>query len=64
MDIVGKYISEIISFIAGLASGSLLTIKFTRKTQIGREGSKINQSGATAGGDVVGRDKLTGRDQS
>ena len=63
MDTIAKYGSEILSFIAGLAGGSLLTLKFTRKTQADREGTNVNQSGASAGGDLVGRDKNAGRDQ-
>jgi hypothetical protein len=63
VDGIAKYGSEILSFVAGLASGSLLTLKFTRKTRIDRGSSNVDQSGATAGGDVVGRDKTAGRDQ-
>jgi len=63
VDIIAKYGSEIVSFIAGLAGGSLLTLKFIRKTSVDREGSNVNQSGASAGGDLVGRDKIAGRDQ-
>lgn len=63
MDTIAKYGSEILSFIVGLAGGSLLTLKFTRKTYVDRGGSNVDQSKATAGGDIVGRDKI-GRDQS
>ena len=63
MDIISKYVSEICSFVAGLAGGSLLTLRFTRKTKVGSKRSNGNQSGASAGGDLVGRDKIAGRDQ-
>jgi len=63
VDTIAKYGSEILSFLAGLAGGSLLTLKFTRKTHVDREGSNVDQSGASAGGDLVGRDKIAGRDQ-
>jgi hypothetical protein len=63
VDTIAKYGSEILSFVAGLASGSLLTLKITRNTHIAREGANITQSGASAGGDIVGRDKTVGRDQ-
>ncbi|TYL90746.1 hypothetical protein FXB40_32180 [Bradyrhizobium rifense] len=64
MDVIKDHLSEIISFAAGLAGGSFLTFKFTRTTRVSDAGNLVNQSGATAGGDVVGRDKLAGRDQS
>ena len=63
VDIIAKYASEIVSFVVGLASGSLITLKFTRKTSVGREGSNVDQTGASAGGDMVGRDKIADRDQ-
>lgn len=63
MDIISKYASELLSFVAGLAGGSLLTLRFTRTTRLDRGSSNINQSRAKAGGDVVGRDKTVGRDQ-
>jgi hypothetical protein len=63
MDTIAKYGSEILSFVAGVAGGSLLTLKFTRKTVVDREGSNVNQAGASAGGDLIGRDKNAGRDQ-
>lgn len=63
MDTIAKYASEILSFVAGLAGGSLLTLKITRKTHVAREGTNVSQSGASAGGDIVGRDKTVGRDQ-
>jgi hypothetical protein len=64
VDTIAKYGSEIASFVAGLASGSFLTFKFTKKTSADHEGSNVDQSGASAGGDLVGRDKTAGRDQS
>jgi hypothetical protein len=63
VDTIVKYASEICSFVAGLAGGSLLTLRFTRKTTASSQGANIDQSGASAGGDLVGRDKIAGRDQ-
>jgi hypothetical protein len=59
MDAVFKHISEIISFLTGLAGGSLLTLYFKNQRVNGR-GRVVDQSKARAGGDVVGGDKLTG----
>ncbi len=60
MEFISKYAAEIWSFIAGLvggaAGGSLLTLKLT-KNSAGRDANVVNQSHATAGGDIVGRDK-------
>lgn len=63
MDTIAKYGSEILSFVAGLAGGSLLTLKFTRKSHVSREDFNVDQSGASARGDLIGRDKIAGRDQ-
>jgi hypothetical protein len=63
VDTIAKYGSEIMSFVAGLAGGSLLTLKFIRKTSVSGEGSNVNQAAASARGDLVGRDKISGRDQ-
>jgi hypothetical protein len=61
---LGQYASEIWSFIVGLvgggAAGSLITLKLTRHTAASGHGSAADQSGARAGADVVGRDKITG----
>ena len=67
MEILAKYVAEIWSFIGGLAAGavggSLLTLRYTRTTSASGHGSIVDQSRTSAGGDVVGRDKLVGRDQ-
>jgi hypothetical protein len=56
-------LSSIATFLAGLAGGSLLTLTIQRvrnrnRTRVG-SGSMVDQSGARAGGDVVGGDKST-----
>ena len=54
-----EYLPEVLSFLAGLIGGSLLTLKFTNRN-IASGGSKItDQSSAKAGGDIVGGDKKT-----
>jgi hypothetical protein len=55
-EVAVQYLSEILSFVAGLVGGSLLTIKYYGK----RAGGKlIDQSGAKAQGDVIGGNKST-----
>lgn len=52
-----EYVGELISFILGGAAGSLLTLRIqSNKT---KNGSIADQSGAKAGGDIVGRDKIS-----
>lgn len=55
------YLSEIISFLVGLAGGSLLTLTFSKKQVKGR-GKIVDQQSAKAGGDIVGGNKTTGKD--
>jgi len=43
--------------LAGAIGGSLLTLRFTKNVRADRQGTAIDQSGAQAGGDIVGRDK-------
>lgn len=48
------------NFIGGLAAGaiggSLLTFQLTKNVRADRNGTATDQSGARAGGDIVGRD--------
>lgn len=57
--------SEIFSFLVGLAgggtTGSLITLRFTRQNRITRGGSIVDQSKGSAGGDIIGRDKIAPR---
>lgn len=56
-----EYFSEIVSFVVGLASGSLLTLTVSKKQA--RNGGKIvDQQSARAGGDIVGGNKSIGKD--
>jgi hypothetical protein len=43
--------------VAGAIGGSLLTFHFTKNVRADRHGNAADQSGARAGGDIVGRDK-------
>jgi hypothetical protein len=61
MDILKNHLSEIGSFIAGAIGGSLLTLKFTKQNRVEGGGSIVDQSKASAGGDIVGRDKSGNR---
>lgn len=50
-------LSHIISFIAGLVGGSLITLQITKKVTASNGSKVIDQSGANAGGDIVGGNK-------
>lgn len=56
MEAVASYISEIVTFILGAVTGSLLTIYVKSQRGSGRS-NVVDQSRASAGGDIVGRDK-------
>jgi hypothetical protein len=62
-DFIGKYASEILTFVVGLLGGgtvgSLITLRFVQRNRAGRHGSVVDQSSSRAGGDIVGRDKTT-----
>lgn len=55
---VMDYVSEIISFLAGGIAGSLVTLSVRSLKATGRA-SIVDQSGSKAGGDIVGRDKIS-----
>lgn len=59
---------EIGSFLGGLIAGgiagSLITFQVTRQYRAYGSGSVIDQSGARAKGDIVGRDKTVSRGRS
>jgi len=52
---------DIFNFLGGLLTGAvggaLLTFHFTKNVRANSHGTAIDQSGARAGGDIVGRDK-------
>lgn len=63
MDLL-QYWSQALSFLAGLAGGSLLTLKLSKsQTTSGAGGRTVSQDGARAGGDIVGGDKSTRLDR-
>ena len=43
--------------LTGAIGGALLTFHFTKNIRADRNGTATDQSGARAGGDIVGRDK-------
>ncbi len=43
--------------VTGAIGGSLVTIRFTKNARAGRDATSTDQSGASAGGDIIGRDK-------
>lgn len=60
LNLVKEHVSEIISFLAGLGGGSLLTLRITRHQRASGDGTISDQRRARAGGDVIGRDKVSG----
>lgn len=58
-----QYASEVWSFIGGLIGGGLggsfLTLRFSRTSRASGESVVADQRSTKAGGDVVGRDKIT-----
>ncbi len=58
MEQIIGHASEIISFLVGAVAGSLVTIYF-KNLRAGDRGNAVDQAGAKAGGDVVGRDKIS-----
>lgn len=59
LDWLQPHMSEAISFLAGATVGSFVTLRITRNQRLSNS-SLADQRGARAGGDVVGRDKVTG----
>ena len=59
LELLKEHASEIISFLAGLGGGSLLTLRLTRHQRATGSGTISDQRGARAGADVVGRDKVS-----
>lgn len=58
-DFFNQHIGQILTFLSGMAAGSLLTISIKR-SHTARDSSRVvDQSGASAGGDIVGGDSTT-----
>ena len=64
-DFLAQHAAAIWSFLTGLisggAAGSLITYRVTRTNRASGRASIVDQSGSTAGGDIVARDKSTTR---
>lgn len=52
-----EYLSEIVAFFLGGGLGSLLTLKLKKQSASAR-GNMVDQERSSAGGDIVGRDKI------
>lgn len=56
-----EFIFDFWNFIGGLvaggAGGAFLTLKLTKNMRTNGDGNTVDQAGAKAGGDIVGRDK-------
>ena len=60
LDLIGAYWSELISFLAGAAGGSLVTFKYARTQRVTGSGRNVDQSGSSVtNGDMVGGNKTT-----
>jgi uncharacterized membrane protein len=63
IEFFNAHASEILSAIAGAIGGALIsipiTIKVTRTSSVKGSSTTINQRGARAKGDMVGRDKIS-----
>jgi hypothetical protein len=61
LQFLADHLSDIVSFVTGLVgggvAGSLITLHITRDKRVSGSGSLVDQSGASAGRDIVGRDK-------
>jgi len=58
MEQLQTYLTEIVSFVLGTFAGSLLTLYVKNQRASGRS-SVVDQSRSQAGGDIVGRDKIS-----
>ncbi len=58
LDFVTQHSSQILSFLGGLVSGSLLTFQLTKNRATGT-GSVVDQSRSRADGDIVGGNKTS-----
>jgi hypothetical protein len=60
-EFLSQHLSEILGLLAALVAGgvggSLITLRITRQNRVSGSGSVADQAGASAGGDIVGRDK-------
>lgn len=60
---LSEHFTEILSFVGGLftggVGGSLVTLQIKREKRVSGRGSMVDQGGASAGGDIVGRDKVS-----
>lgn len=61
IDLLKQYYSELLSFAAGFAGGSLVTLNVKRNSS--REGNIVDQSKASAGGDIVAGSKISKNDR-
>ncbi len=65
MDFFANHVKDVGTFLGGVLTGalggSLITLRFMRKNSVKGGGSISDQSGARAGGDIVGRDKTMPR---
>jgi len=67
-EMITTHATQIWTFLAGLVSGglggSLLTLRFGRQYRASSQGSIVDQSRSSAGGDIVGGDKRVGPERT
>lgn len=59
LNLITQHWSQIVSFLAGLAGGSFLTLHIKREQRAKGQAVISDQRRSQAGGDIVGRDKVT-----
>lgn len=60
MEIITSYLSEIVAAVAGMIAGAAISIPITIRVQSRKSSgnsTQTDQRNASAGGDIVGRDK-------
>ncbi|NEJ74528.1 hypothetical protein GR197_29050 [Rhizobium phaseoli] len=59
MNFTFDFSNFVAGLIAGGAASALITFQLTKNLRSGANGNSVDQSGSSAGGDIVGRDKNT-----
>ena len=54
---MAEYLYFILTFVAGMAGGSFLTVKITKSKTVKGNSSLVDQSKARAAGDIIGGNK-------
>jgi len=60
LNLLSAHVSEILSFLGGILTGSAITLRLTRSNRASFGSTVVNQERARAGRDFTGRDNVTG----